>query len=60
MMFRQLSTEEESDFRAWARENYKPGEPIKGIWHPIIQEECVCINREQAMMVPDRLQAVND
>jgi hypothetical protein len=51
MMFRDLSLVEETEFRQWARKNYAPGEPIKGIWHLIIQEECVLINREHATFV---------
>jgi hypothetical protein len=43
-LFRQLDEEEIQSFQRWARENYKPFEPIKGIWHPIIQEECAKIN----------------
>lgn len=45
-LFKELSESEELDFRAWARDNYKPYEPIKGIWHPIVQQECVNINRD--------------
>lgn len=33
-------------FKKWARENYKPMSEIKGVWHPIIQEECVRMNEE--------------
>ena len=39
--FRELTEEEKEGFRKWARENYKVYSPIKGIWHPIVQEECV-------------------
>jgi hypothetical protein len=53
MMFRQLNSEEVQQFRAWARENYKTGDPIPGIWHPVIQEECAKINREKATFVFD-------
>ena len=31
-------------FIQWARENYTPGEPINGVWHPIVQAECVRMN----------------
>lgn len=44
-LFRNLNDEEENDFRKWARKNYRKYEPIKGIWHPIVQEECVKINK---------------
>jgi hypothetical protein len=47
MMFRNDLTEEEKQaFRQWARDNYKVYEPIKGIWHIIVQEECVKMNAE--------------
>lgn len=45
-MFRELTPEEEKEFRQWARDNYIPLSEIKGIWHPIIQDECVQINKE--------------
>lgn len=45
-LFRDLGPEEEEEFRKWARENYKPFDPIKGVWHPIVQEECVKMNKE--------------
>jgi hypothetical protein len=46
MLFRELSTEEEKSFRQWARDNYKPFDPIEGIWHSVIQSECVKMNEE--------------
>lgn len=49
-LWEDMSPEEEIDFRRWARENYKPFEPIKGIWHPVVQDECVKINREEGMI----------
>jgi hypothetical protein len=45
-MFLVLSPEQEQSFRDWARHNYVPFDPIKGIWHPIIQQECAAINAE--------------
>jgi hypothetical protein len=47
-LFRNLSPAEEAKFRAWARANYKPFEPIDGTWHPVVQDECVTMNREVA------------
>lgn len=44
-IFRQLSEEEEKKYRDWAWSNYVPLHPIKGIWHPVVQEECVKMNR---------------
>ena len=46
-MFRKLTPEEEVEFKQWARENYVPFSEIKGIWHPVIQTECVKINKER-------------
>lgn len=46
-LFRNLCTEEEESFRAWARKNYKKYEPINGTWHPVIQDECKKINENK-------------
>ncbi len=43
-VFRKLSVSEEAEFRKWARENYRLGEPISGIWHPAVQDECAKMN----------------
>lgn len=45
-IFRDLSPEEEKEFREWARVEYKPLSPISGVYHPVVQDECVKINRE--------------
>jgi len=45
-LFRELTEQEEQTFRQWARENYEPYFEIKGIWHWVIQDECVKINKE--------------
>lgn len=45
-LFRELTEKEADKFRAWARENYKPYSEIKGIWHPVVQNECTQINSE--------------
>lgn len=50
-MWRDLSPAEEESFRKWARENYKPRSPISGIWHPVVQEECVKINIEHKVLI---------
>lgn len=54
MFFRDLGEEEQAKFRAWARENYKPFSDIKGIWHPVVQDECRKINEEQSAFVPEK------
>ena len=43
-LFRELSEEETAKFQKWARDNYVPFSPIKGVWHPVVQAECVKIN----------------
>ena len=45
-LWKDLSDKEEAEFREWARKNYKPLSHIQGVWHWIIQEECVKINKE--------------
>jgi hypothetical protein len=42
-----LTPEKETEYRQWARDNYKPGQPINGTWHPVKQDECVKINFEK-------------
>jgi hypothetical protein len=44
--FKELSSEDDITFRKWARDNYKALDPIKGVWHPSIQDECNKINQE--------------
>ena len=45
-LFKELPANEESAFRQWARDNYKPGADIKPVWHPAVQDECHAINTE--------------
>jgi len=49
--FRELSKKEEKQFRKWARDNYVPNTPIQGIWHPVVQDECVRINKEVGLCI---------
>lgn len=48
-----LSPEEQAAFRRWARDHYKVFEPIQGVWHPLVQQECVEMNREASMNLKD-------
>ena len=48
-LFRELTEEEAGKFRAWARKNYKPFDEIKGVWHPVVQNECTKINSETGL-----------
>lgn len=43
-LFKDLTKEEEHEFRLWAQENYSPFDTISSLWHPIVQEECRRIN----------------
>lgn len=45
-MFRQLTEQEKSKFRQWARVNYIPHTEINSVWHPVVQAECHRINEE--------------
>tara|TARA_R100000808_G_scaffold410_3_gene2184 strand:+ start:1781 stop:1954 length:174 start_codon:yes stop_codon:yes gene_type:complete len=45
-LFRHLNASEEKEFRQWAKDNYKPLDPIKGVWHPIVQDECKLMNEQ--------------
>ena len=51
--FKQLTPEEEVEFRKWARETYTCGDHIWGVWHPVIQDECVRINCEKSNYAMD-------
>jgi len=46
-LFRDLSKEEEKEFRQWARDNYVPFSDINKAYHPIVQDECEQINKEK-------------
>jgi len=48
-LFKDLTDKEMTEFKDWARKNYKPFTEIKGVWHPIIQKECAAINSESAL-----------
>ena len=45
-LYKVVDTEEEREvYRQWARDNYEPFTPIDGVWHWLVQEECIKINR---------------
>ena len=47
ILFRELGDVEIAEFKAYARENHKAGDPIeREIWHPVIVKECELIDRE--------------
>lgn len=39
MMFKKLTPEEETTFRNWAWEHWKPHTTPEEIWHPVVREE---------------------
>jgi hypothetical protein len=43
MLFRELTSQEESEFRAWARDNkeecFAASNETLAIWHPVIRDE---------------------
>ena len=48
-LFKELTSEEEKEFREWARKNYVPFSEINGVWHPTVQDECAKINMETSI-----------
>lgn len=50
-LFKELTHEEKEAFKKWAHENYKPFHHINGLWHPVVQEECVRMNREASLKI---------
>jgi hypothetical protein len=45
-LFKAITEDEKPAFRQWARDNYKPFDPISPVWHPTTQTECRKINEE--------------
>ena len=46
MIWRTLNDKEVEEFRQWARDNHKPGNPVNDLWHPVVREECKKIDEE--------------
>jgi hypothetical protein len=47
-LHRNLTEEEEKDFRKWARENYVPGQTeISSVWHPVVIHEIGVMHLEK-------------
>lgn len=46
-MFRKLDDNEVKEFQEWARHNYIAGTDISKLWHPVVQEECKRMNKEE-------------
>lgn len=45
-LFRTLDSSEIAEFKTWARENYRAGQPISAVWHPTTRAECMAMNIE--------------
>tara|TARA_R110002020_G_scaffold118191_4_gene270195 strand:+ start:5323 stop:5553 length:231 start_codon:yes stop_codon:yes gene_type:complete len=45
-LFKEHTKGEKRVFQQWARDNYKPFDPIPPVWHPTTQAECRKINGE--------------
>jgi len=54
-IWRELSPEEEKEFRQAARKNYKPFSDLDPLWHPVYTDECVKINVEHGVKVPEEM-----
>ena len=46
-LHKELTEDEITIYKQWARDNYILDEPIKLIWHPVIVEECILINKQK-------------
>ena len=55
--FLELSPNQEEAFRKWARENYKPLNPIKEVWHSSVRDECEKMDQEFKITYEQRLAA---
>lgn len=44
--FRELSPEEEEEFRAWAREHFNALTEPEPVWHPCVRDEWARMLRE--------------
>ena len=47
-LYRELTEQEEVEFRQWARDNFNPlTDTVDSLWHPIVKNECNKIINEQ-------------
>lgn len=58
------NTEEEFEFRLWARENYRGfnspnGQPMSETWHPIVKDECKRMRDEYTLGLKLRLSGMS-
>tara|TARA_R110000751_G_scaffold35325_2_gene86842 strand:- start:3712 stop:3939 length:228 start_codon:yes stop_codon:yes gene_type:complete len=43
--FQRLSNEDQERYRLWATNNYKAGQYINPMWHPVVRRECERISK---------------
>lgn len=54
-MFKQLTPEEEREYRQWARDHFDPHQDSSPVWHPVVVNEWYVLmatywaNREEAL-----------
>jgi len=44
--FKTLTADEDKEFRQWARDSWRPGDPISPMWHPVVRDECRTMTEE--------------
>lgn len=49
-IWKDLTPDEETQFRQWARANYDPGAEVVAFWHPVVRDECAKMNDEIAAL----------
>ena len=52
-LHKELTEDEIKVFKQWARDNWRPGEPINLIWHPVIVEECKLMHYQKGKQNED-------
>ena len=47
--FKELTPQEEVEFKKWAHDNYVSGTIVKDVWHPVVKQTCHEMNRAAQM-----------
>ena len=47
--YRELTPQEEVEFKKWAHDNYVPGTIVQDVWHPVVKKTCNEMNRAARM-----------
>jgi hypothetical protein len=53
--FRELGGIEIVEFKQWARDNFKTGDVINSLWHPIVRKECEKMETETKVKSRDQV-----